>query len=56
MLARRIDGLDALLGDGGLREVDQHQRHGAIALATCVGEHDREGRLPRRRPPAPSCR
>ena len=44
MLARRIDRLDALLRDGRLLEVDQHQRHGAIARAAGVGQHDREGR------------
>ena len=44
MLACRIDGLDALLGHGRLLEIDQHQRHGAIALPAGVGQHDREGR------------
>ena len=44
MLARRIDRLDPLAGDGSLRQVDDRQRHGAVAAATGIGEHDREGR------------
>ena len=44
MLARRIDGLDARAPDRCLREIDQRQRHGAIAAAAGVGENDRESR------------
>lgn len=44
MLAGRVDRLDPLLRNGRLAEIDDRQRHGAIAAAAGVGQHDGEGR------------